>query len=521
VNLETFFEKFELFAHAPEAVSKLRELFLQLAVRGKLTEQADDESCQRQLGLAEAFRIQKGRRDEPDSEDIPFLIPRNWGWVAVGDTMNMINGKAFKQEEWSTNGTPIIRIQNLNNKNSGFNYCNTEQDPKIHVHDGEFLISWSGTPGTSFGAFIWHRGFAYLNQHIFRCELVTGVFIKEFLRLAINARLDEMISHAQGGVGLRHITKGKLEGIRLPLPPLAEQKRIVAKVDELMALCDRLEVEQQERETKHAALAHASISRFEGAPTPANLEFLFHDAFEIGPGDLRKTILTQAVLGGLVPKVSSEGTTETLSMEELVGKKNLKNGLSLPPTEGTSDYFCLPLSAMKGFSIDCTIGKPVVVTAERAEPYLVKSRDVFIMRGNGSKERVGTAGMVRSKPRNVLFPDLFIRVPLPEDKIDVSYFLIAWNSPITRTALEGTAKTTSGIWKINQGHIAECKIVLPPLPEQRRIVARVDQLMSQVNQLEDQLAKSRVVAEQLLVALIAELISGNVKAQIRTGRSHQ
>ena len=93
-----------------------------------------------------------------------------------------------------------------------------------------------------------------------------------------------------------------LTSIPIPLPPLAEQKRIVAKVDELMALCDRLEAQQQERETRHAALARASLARFADAPTPANLDFLFHKSYAIPPADLRKSILTLAVQGKLVPQ---------------------------------------------------------------------------------------------------------------------------------------------------------------------------------------------------------------------------
>ena len=93
-----------------------------------------------------------------------------------------------------------------------------------------------------------------------------------------------------------------LESLPVPLPPLAEQKRIVAKVDELMALCDRLEAQQQERETRHAALARASLARFADAPTPANLHFLFHTSYTIPPADLRKSILTLAVQGKLVPQ---------------------------------------------------------------------------------------------------------------------------------------------------------------------------------------------------------------------------
>jgi type I restriction enzyme S subunit len=322
--LATFFEKFELFADTPNVIPAMRELVLQLAVRGKLTERINSETSKRQLDLANEFRILRGKRSSPEEEDIPFPVPEKWGWIAVGDSMDMINGRAFKPEEWSVEGTPIIRIQNLNNENAPFNRCKADLDPKIHVHDGEFLISWSGTPGTSFGAFIWARGFAYLNQHIFRCKLVEGVFVKEFLRLAINARLDEMIAHAQGAVGLRHITKGKLESIRLPLPPLAEQKRIVAKVDELMALCDRLEAQQQERKTRRAGLARASLARFAEAPTPSNLNFLFHKSYAIPPADLRKSILTLAVQGKLVPQDPKDEPAEELLKRSLAERKKLK-----------------------------------------------------------------------------------------------------------------------------------------------------------------------------------------------------
>jgi type I restriction enzyme S subunit len=74
-----------------------------------------------------------------------------------------------------------------------------------------------------------------------------------------------------------------------------EQKQIVAKVKELMALCDRLEAQQKERETRHAALTRAAIARFDEVPTPVNLNFLFHNSYSIAPADLRKTILDLAV----------------------------------------------------------------------------------------------------------------------------------------------------------------------------------------------------------------------------------
>jgi restriction endonuclease S subunit len=171
-----------------------------------------------------------------------YDLPSSWLWARIGDHLELINGMAFKPTDWLQTGIKIVRIQNLNRLDAPFNYC----DPKsvrdrFRIDDGAFLISWSGTPGTSFGAFIWDRGPAVLNQHIFRCDFRLRAFNAKYLRIAVNGRLDEMIAKAHGGVGLQHITKGKLEALLIALPPYAEQHRIVAKVDELMALCDRIE----------------------------------------------------------------------------------------------------------------------------------------------------------------------------------------------------------------------------------------------------------------------------------------
>jgi type I restriction enzyme S subunit len=109
-------------------------------------------------------------------------------------------------------------------------------------------------------------------------------------------RLDDL------GKGIKPgLSRKEAYALPIALPPLAEQKRIVAKVDELMALCDRLEAQQLEREAQAGQLARASLTRFADAPTPANINLLFHSSFPISPSDLRKSILTLAVQGKLVP----------------------------------------------------------------------------------------------------------------------------------------------------------------------------------------------------------------------------
>jgi len=263
MNAELLLAHFIRISDAPDAVARLRKFILDLAVRGKLVEQdSADEAASKMFAriIAEHRRMKGSSAPKECSgivtpDEIPFAIPKNWYWVRLGERLELYNGRAFKPSDWIPAGLPIVRIQNLNNETAPFNYCaESDVQPRHIINSGSFLISWSGTPGTSFGAFIWQRGIAALNQHIFSCFQRGETFFDRFLKIAINGRLDEMISKAHGGVGLQHITKGKLEFLPLPLPPLAEQHRIITKVDELMALCDGLEAAKREQETRRDQL---------------------------------------------------------------------------------------------------------------------------------------------------------------------------------------------------------------------------------------------------------------------------
>jgi len=165
-------------------------------------------------------------------------LPKGWVWTKITDVCALINGRAFKPSEWASEGLPIIRIQNLNNNEADFNYCNFKVDEKYLVDNGQLLFAWSGTPGTSFGAHIWRRGKAVLNQHIFKVEINEEDMNKNFLMHLLNRNVDEYIRKAHGTAGLAHITKGKFENSLIPLPPLPEQHRIVAKIEELFTRLD-------------------------------------------------------------------------------------------------------------------------------------------------------------------------------------------------------------------------------------------------------------------------------------------
>jgi type I restriction enzyme S subunit len=159
-----------------------------------------------------------------------------WPIVSLGEVCSLLNGRAFREELWSKTGLPIIRIQNLNGRGANFNYWDGSLDSQVLVKSGDLLLAWSGTPGTSFGAHIWTGPQGVLNQHIFRVDLNSSRIHSRWALRAINNQLNNLIDQAHGGVGLKHVTRGMVEGLQIGLPPLEEQRRIAAILDKADAL---------------------------------------------------------------------------------------------------------------------------------------------------------------------------------------------------------------------------------------------------------------------------------------------
>lgn len=153
-----------------------------------------------------------------------------WPTKPLGDVCELFNGRAFKSNEWQEVGLPIIRIQNLNDPTKPFNYTTQSLPERFKVRRGDTLLSWSGTPGTSFGCFRWNGPEGWLNQHIFNVRLSAEILPAFFIH-QVNSKLSELIGKAHGGVGLQHITKGALSSLSMAVPTLAEQERIVQILD--------------------------------------------------------------------------------------------------------------------------------------------------------------------------------------------------------------------------------------------------------------------------------------------------
>lgn len=529
--MELLEQHFETAFSAPEGIQKLRELILTLAMQGKLVPQNWNDSpaieLLKDIGAEKMRLVKAGKIKTPKllpeiiSGDVPYVLPQGWQWVRLGSIGNIFNGNSINASEKESKyvgaeGLPYIATKDVGYGFDPLDYengiCIPPNEAKFRVaHQGAVLIcAEGGSAGKKCG--LTDRDICFGNK-LFANELYGHVpsrfILYAYLSPVFRASFAAAMTGIIGGVSI-----AKFVEIPLPIPPLEEQHRIVAKIDQLMARCDTLEKLRGSQKAKRLAVHAAALSQLlntAGDDSSDNAwAFItqhFADLYAVkeNVAELRKAILQLAVMGRLVPHNPIDVATRKVTMEELVGRKNLKNGLSLSPVDHPSDFVCLPLSAMKGSTIDCSVGKPIEIDDDQAEPYLIKPRDIFIIRGNGNKDRVGIAGMARTCPPKVLFPDLFIRVSLPPNQIDGDYFLIAWNSPVTRKALESLAATTSGIWKINQGHISECEIPLPSLAEQKRIAVKVDELMTLCDRLNKQIDAANDKQVELLNAMMARV----------------
>ncbi|MEQ1842803.1 MAG: restriction endonuclease subunit S, partial [Verrucomicrobiales bacterium] len=301
---------------------KMRELALMLAVRGTLVEQKESD------GNADSI-FGKTQHETPPPR---FEVPGSWIWIRFADVGEQRLGKMLDQRGNQGDLKPYLRNTNVQWMRFELDdikelRLEPEELEEYRLVPGDLLICEGGEPGR---CAIWFDPTRemYFQKAIHRVRPRPGILASY---LAICLQVDSkngVLVKLFTGATIKHLTGRSLREYTIPLPPLAEQKRIVAKVDELMTLCDRLEAQQREREERTAALARASLARFADAPTPANLGFLFHKSYVVPPEELRKSILTLAVQGKLVPQ-DPEGEPA----EELV--KDLKSKqAALSVTEG-------------------------------------------------------------------------------------------------------------------------------------------------------------------------------------------
>ena len=356
MNADRLLALYEKVAEAPDAVPRLRRFVLDLAVRGKLVAQdARDEPASellKRIAAEKARLVKEGEIKKPkllpemSTDEQGFLAPLGWTWSRLGGLTLITQGFAFSSGDYSKNeedGPPLIKIGDIGS-NSPEVFIKGAFDASYLVKPGELLLGLSG----SIKCARWEGPVALLNQRIARILPTIADLTDGWLFLAVDRCLDKWKSETSK-LTVQNIKAKQLTEAPVPLPPLAEQRRIVVKVEELMALLDRLEAARSAREATRDRLTAASFGRLTASDTgpdtqasseevetgfpsstaqntdffPANARFALATlpALTTRPDQikpLRQTILNLAVRGALATNITDEEPVEMPTGEQKV-----------------------------------------------------------------------------------------------------------------------------------------------------------------------------------------------------------
>ncbi|MPM66138.1 Type-1 restriction enzyme EcoKI specificity protein [bioreactor metagenome] len=403
-------------------------------------------------------------------------LPENWLQVPLGNLAHYINGRAFKPNEWECNGLPIIRIQNLTKSSEVVNYSTKIHESKYKVDNGDVLMAWSAT----LDVFIWNEGPAWLNQHIFNVKEYPSVVEKKFLFFALKRAISEFYSETHG-TGMVHVTKPIFEAHMIPLPPLNEQKRIVAKLDAIMPRIDSA----KERLEKIPAI----LKRF------------------------RQSVLTAAVTGKLTEKWREEHP-EAKEWDDFLLKDLIEfSGNGISKRKGTNGK-AITVLRLADFDNGVRIyGKErkILLDEKEQEKYVLNKGDILIVRVNGSKSITGL--FIVHNGINEAFCDHFIRLKVVEKMVIPDFILYRANFGPGRAFVESRLVTSAGQNTISQSSIFELPIPLPPLDEQKEIVRQVDKLFALADKVEEHYQKARARVDALSQSVLAKAFRGELVPQ--------
>ena len=238
--------KTDLQSYIKQAKSKV----LEMAVRGELVPQnPDDEPASvllERIKNEQKSSKSKGKTTEHNThyeEELPFDIPENWEWCRLGEVCDFENGFAFSSDNYCSQGVPLIRISNIQNSKIDLKdvvFVDKIVDEKLIVEKGDLLIAMSGATTGKMGNYTFKEK-AYLNQRVgnirIKAESILYPKYRDFFMLT---KSNDVLKMAYGGAQ-PNISGKMIESLLLPLPPLAEQKRIVEKIEEIFSELEFIE----------------------------------------------------------------------------------------------------------------------------------------------------------------------------------------------------------------------------------------------------------------------------------------
>ena len=335
----------------------------------------------------------------------------------LGDIATYINGYAFKPQDWSDEGIPIIRIQDLTGNSYQANRYNGEYASKYEVNDGDVLISWSA----SLGVYIWHGEKAVLNQHIFKVVFDKERISKDFFVHQVGLILENAASDAHGAT-MKHLTKPVFDALPFYLPPYEKQCEIAEVLDKVTSLISL-------RKQQLAKLDELVKARF--------VE-MFGDVL------LNSMQWPEKTLENMADIVS--GITK--------GRKTAEADLQEVPY--------MAVSNVKDGYIDWTTVKTILATRQEIEQYRLMPDDILMTEG-GDPDKVGRGAIIKVPLKNSIHQNHIFRVRLDEQEILPSFFAEYLRHQKAKRYFLGCAKQTTGIASINMRQLRALPTLVPPL----------------------------------------------------------
>ncbi|MHB1605422.1 MAG: restriction endonuclease subunit S [Leptospirales bacterium] len=565
MNAERLLQHFERISEAPDAVPRLRRFILDLAVRGKLVEQdPNDEAAEellRRIQEEKVRRIVVGEIRPPrslewtDEIEKMFSLPNAWAWIRLADVGAVIGGgtpSSGDPDNFTDGGAGIAWLtpadlgkhddlyvshgaRDLTEK--GLQSSSATVMPKNSVlFTSRAPIGYTAIASNEIST---NQGFKSVVPYIVECSRYIAVYLQAF---------GPWIDSQASGTTFREVSGKIVSGLPFPLPPLAEQHRIVAKVDELMALCEELEAAKQRREQSRdrmvAATLHnlnnGSASPEPGRPTfEESARFYFKHLPRLTTRlehikQLRQTILNLAVRGKLVEQDPNDEPAEEL-LKRIQAEKALNDNKAKELTLVTEDEmpFGVPggwkwvrirqISTAHGQTIPKADFTYIDVTAIDKERGCIGNPTVLSASEAPSRARkvVQKGDVIYSCVRPYLLNIAIIDTEITPQPIASTAFAVlngfdltlpqylwtALRSPFMVESVESRMRGQA-YPAINDSDFALLPIPLPPLAEQHRIVAKVDELMAVCNELEIRLATTSATHKKLLEATLQEALNG-------------
>jgi len=550
-GVDRFIENFEVLVNVAGSTKQLKELILRCAVQGKLLPPGDEtaESLVSELQRARAGLAGKGVRiggpSEPVADhEIPYALPSGWRWVRLRDMGGFLGG-----------GTPSK--SNAAYWKGPLPWVSPKDMKRPYIEDAEDHISMAAVEGSAAKLIPVHSLLYVVRGMILAHSFPVAVATREVainqdmkaLVLAIPGMHDFVLRTLQAAKsrvlakversshGTCRLDSEIVELMPVALPPLSEQKRIVAKVERLMALCDDLEARQNKKREVGTRLTKSAFEALTTAEGPEEFDAAWSRAVEnfdvlLGRTEsiaaVRSTILELAVRGKLVAADSksacapsaSRGSSETTAppgpfelpagwtwarvgdVFEVVG------GIQKTPLRApvANHYPYLRVENVQRGRLDLSRMERFELQPGELEKKRLLAGDILVVEGNGSENEIGRCALWDGSIENCVHQNHIIRCR-PLGGTWSPFVLLFLNSPSGISEMKRLAITTSGLYSLSVGKIRGIDVPLPPPEQQRRIVEKVERLLHACDALEAKLRRAEERANKLVEAVVTEVVA--------------